>query len=382
MAVLVFGGANFSARWKHLNGFWDWLLTEPVWFLANSIVNKNAKAPILITGGAGFIGSHLVQFYLSQGERIINLDALTYAGIPARLDNITSEHYTFVHGSVADPGLVRELFSKHRPCAVIHLAAESHVDRSIDSPSVFISTNVIGTQVLLDASKEYADGLNPKEQTAFRFVYISTDEVFGVAESGTLFDESTSFNPSSPYAASKAAADLLTQSYFRTYGLQTVTVNPSNTYGPWQLPEKLIPRLICRAHAGKALPIFGTGKQIRDWMHVDDCCRAIDAVLKNGTLGERYLAGGGAIDIPNLQVAKSICDLLDELDPNKTSEPRQNLITHVADRLGHDFRYACDTSKIKQTLNWSPQVPFETGLKETVEWYLNNMPWAEAVFED
>ncbi|MBN1851571.1 MAG: dTDP-glucose 4,6-dehydratase [Pirellulales bacterium] len=340
-----------------------------------------AHRPILITGGAGFIGSHLVHGGLAQRKGpVINLDVLTYAGSLMRLADVADDpEYTWIHGDINNRSLVSSLLAEYRPWAIIHAAAESHVDRSIDAPAPFVQTNIVGTQVLLDASREYWHSLPAADRTAFRFLYVSTDEVFGPAQPPERHDETSPFRPSSPYAASKAAADLLVQAYHRTYGLPVVTVNLSNTYGPWQLPEKLIPRLISLAMAGDWLPIYGDGLQVRDWLHVDDCCRAIWTTLENGPPGERYVAGGCGIEQTNLEIAESICDLIDPWEPQLAGRPRRALIRHIADRPGHDRRYALDCTKIQNELAWKPRTILQDGLRATVQWYLDNRSWVDSI---
>ena len=340
-----------------------------------------SQSPILITGGAGFIASHFVRRWLSdQAGPVVNLDALTYAGSVARLAGTADDlQYRFVHGNIIDRALDAALLAEHRPRAIVHMAAESHVDRSIDAPAAFVKTNIIGTQVLLDAALEYWRVLPQEERAAFRFLYASTDEVFGSAAPGERHNEASPFRPSSPYAASKAAADHLVQAYYRTYRLPVVTLHPSNTYGPWQLPEKVIPLLICRAAAGAPMPIYGDGRQVRDWMHVDDCCRAFGAVLERGNPGESYVAGGGGIEQTNRHMAETICDLIDELHPRPVGGPRRELIQHVADRPGHDRRYALDCTKIQRELNWQPQVALKDGLRATVLWHLENSSWVDEI---
>lgn len=339
-----------------------------------------SHSTILVTGGAGFIASHFVRLWIrEQSGPVVNLDALTYAGSVARFAEIADNaDHAFVRGDIADRSLVTSILAEHRPQAIVHAAAESHVDRSIDTPSAFVRTNIVGTQVLLDATLEYWHSLSPEEQTAFRFLYVSTDEVFGSVAPGERHDEASPFYPSSPYAASKAAGDHLVQAYHRTYGLPTVTIHPANSYGSWQLPEKLIPLLIGRAVANERLPIYGDGQHVRDWMHVDDCCRAIRAVLLHGGPGERYVAGGGEEEQTNLQLAETICDLVDEYE-SKVTRRRSTLIQHVAERPGHDRRYALDCSKIERELNWQPKIVMKDGLPATVLWYLENTAWVEDI---
>jgi dTDP-glucose 4,6-dehydratase len=336
---------------------------------------------ILVTGGAGFIGSHLVRRWLAERDdlRIVNLDRLTYAGHIATLRDADRHRQAFVQGDVRDGRLVRSLLRAYRPTAVVHLAAESHVDRSIDGPAEFLSTNVSGTLSLLESMVDYWRGLDDSSRDAFRYLQVSTDEVFGALGPTGAFSESTPFAPNSPYAASKAGADHLARAFQRTYGLQTLVTHCSNNYGPYQYPEKLIPLMILNAAERRPLPVYGDGLQVRDWLHVDDHCDALALVLARGVPGETYNIGGG--DEPtNLALVERICDLVDELAPD--GESRRGLIRFVADRPGHDRRYAIDASRMEQELGWRPRRTFDEGLRATVAWYLENRDWATACLAD
>ena len=335
---------------------------------------------LLITGGAGFIGSALVRLLIRESVyRVVNVDALTYAG---NLDSIAevsgNPRYCFEHVDIRDGVALRRVFERHRPDAVIHLAAESHVDRSIDGPRAFVETNVVGTLTLLQESLRHWQGLGAAEREAFRFVNVSTDEVYGSLGADGCFTESTPYAPSSPYSASKAAADHLVRAWRHTYGLPTITTNCSNNYGPYQFPEKLIPLTIERARRGESLPVYGRGENVRDWLYVDDHARALRLVLERGAPGESY-AVGGRNERRNLDVVRAICSLLDELAPSETTPDRRSLITFVTDRPGHDLRYAIDASRIERELGWTPTETFETGLRRTVEWYLGNEWWTTRV---
>jgi len=340
---------------------------------------------ILVTGGAGFIGSALIRHIIAErGETVLNLDKLTYAGNLQSLDPITrSDRYRFHHGDICDAKTVRKLLADFQPDAIMHLAAESHVDRSIDGSAEFIHTNVLGTHVLLEEARYYWEALPTERRERFRFHHISTDEVYGDLE-GTddLFTEQTPYAPSSPYSASKASSDHLVRAWHRTYGLPVLITNCSNNYGPYQFPEKLIPLMILNAVSGKPLPVYGDGQQIRDWLYVDDHVRALLRVLEAGRVGETYNIGGHN-EKTNLEVVHGVCDILEELHPEKPAkvEHYRDLITYVADRPGHDRRYAIDAGKIQRELGWTPDETFETGLRKTVEWYLNHDEWIRNVLD-
>jgi dTDP-glucose 4,6-dehydratase len=336
---------------------------------------------VLITGGAGFIGSNFILNWLAaESATVVNVDLLTYAGNPANLISVESdERYRLVRGDICDAELVRSLLREHQPRALIHFAAESHVDRSIASPDAFIRTNVHGTFVLLDQARAYWSALPEADRGAFRFLHVSTDEVYGsLAPSDPAFCETTPYAPNSPYAASKAASDHLVRAYHHTFGLPTLTTNCSNNYGPYQFPEKLIPLVILNALEGKPLPVYGDGQNVRDWLFVEDHCSAIRAVLSRGRLGETYNIGGSS-ERANLDVVKSICHLVDEMAAPLATGPRRNLITFVTDRPGHDRRYAIDAAKISSELGWKPAQQFESGLRKTVRWYLENPQWVRDV---
>ncbi|MEY2344623.1 dTDP-glucose 4,6-dehydratase [Proteus mirabilis] len=337
---------------------------------------------ILVTGGAGFIGSAVVRHIINNtNDAIINVDKLTYAGNLESLNSVCENNrYTFIQADICDEKLTTDIFKQHQPDAIMHLAAESHVDRSIDGPSEFIQTNIIGTYTLLEAARQYWNQL-PKDKNSFRFHHISTDEVYGDLESTTdLFTETTPYAPSSPYSASKASSDHLVRAWHRTYGLPTLVTNCSNNYGPFHYPEKLIPLMILNALEGKTLPVYGNGQQIRDWLYVEDHARALYKVVTEGKVGETYNIGGHN-EKANIDVVKTICKILEELVPNKPNniQSYSDLITYVTDRPGHDLRYAIDATKIKNELNWVPAETFETGLRKTVEWYLANNEWVEHI---
>ncbi|EGQ8018044.1 dTDP-glucose 4,6-dehydratase [Vibrio alginolyticus] len=340
---------------------------------------------ILVTGGAGFIGSAVVRHIIRDTQdTVINLDKLTYAGnLESLVDVSESERYYFEQVDICDRAELDRVFSEHQPDRVMHLAAESHVDRSIDGPAAFIETNVMGTYHLLEAARQYWSNLDEARQSAFRFHHISTDEVYGDLE-GTddLFTETTSYAPSSPYSASKASSDHLVRAWQRTYGLPTLITNCSNNYGPYHFPEKLIPLMILNALDGKPLPVYGDGMQIRDWLFVEDHARALYKVVNEGEVGETYNIGGHN-EKANIEVVKTICSLLEELRPNKPAgfESYESLITYVKDRPGHDVRYAIDATKIAQELGWTPEETFESGIRKTVEWYLNNPQWWQRVLD-
>ncbi|HBC3398524.1 TPA: dTDP-glucose 4,6-dehydratase [Vibrio parahaemolyticus] len=340
---------------------------------------------IIITGGAGFIGSAVVRHIIRDTQdTVINLDKLTYAGnLESLVDVSESERYYFEQVDICDRAELDRVFSEHQPDMVMHLAAESHVDRSIDGPAAFIETNVMGTYHLLEAARQYWSGLEDARKSAFRFHHISTDEVYGDLE-GTddLFTETTSYAPSSPYSASKASSDHLVRAWQRTYGLPTLVTNCSNNYGPYHFPEKLIPLMILNALDGKPLPVYGDGMQIRDWLFVEDHARALYKVVTEGEIGETYNIGGHN-EKANIEVVKTICALLEELRPDKPAgvESYESLITYVKDRPGHDVRYAIDATKIAQELGWTPEETFESGIRKTVEWYLNNHQWWQSVLD-
>jgi len=335
---------------------------------------------ILITGGAGFIGSNFVRQWLhEEKDFLVNLDALTYAG---NLDSLADvEHhprYTFVHGDIRDGRLVGRLLAEFRPRAVVHFAAESHVDRSIDGPAAFVETNVVGTFRLLEAAREYWASLPAEQRREFRFLHVSTDEVYGSLGPKGKFTETTPYSPNSPYSASKAAADHFARAYHRTYGLPVLITNCSNNYGPYQFPEKLIPLMILNAVEGKPLPVYGDGRQVRDWLYVEDHCRALRRVLEAGRPGEVYNIGGDC-ERTNLEVVQTICETVDRLRPDLPHRPCKSLIRFVPDRPGHDRRYAIDTRKIRRQLGWRPLESFTSGLERTVRWYLENGEWVERV---
>ncbi len=334
---------------------------------------------ILVTGGAGFIGANFVLDWLSgQDEPVVNLDKLTYAGNPDNLAPLAGDaRHLFVHGDIGDRALVAGLLERHRPRAIVHFAAESHVDRSIHGPAEFIRTNVDGTFQLLQAARDYHATLDAGQRASFRFLHVSTDEVYGtLSPTDPPFSESTPFAPNSPYAASKAASDHLVRAWHHTYGLPVLTGNCSNNYGPLQFPEKLIPLMIANALAGKPLPVYGDGRQVRDWLYVGDHCAALRRVLEAGTPGQTYNIGGWN-EKANIEVVHTLCALLDELQPAAKSYREQ--IAYVADRPGHDRRYAIDARKIERELGWRPAETFETGLRKTVQWYLEHQDWVSKV---
>ncbi len=330
----------------------------------------------LVTGGAGFIGSNFIRHILAQNMvKIVNLDKLTYAGNLLSLSDIThNPDYTFVRGAIEDLPLVQDLLCRCRPATIVNFAAESHVDRSIDGPGQFIQTNIVGTFQLLEAARAYWLQAPPGTKAAFRFIHISTDEVYGSLGSSGRFSERSAYAPNSPYSASKAAADHLVRAYHHTYGLPVLTTNCSNNYGPFQFPEKLIPLMTLSAVAGKELPVYGDGGNARDWLYVLDHCRAIQAVLVKGTPGQVYNIGGGN-EKTNLEIVHAVCDLLDRLQPRKDGHSYRRQITFVQDRPGHDRRYAVDAGKIRRELGWNPKETFDLGLRKTVEWYLGNPNW-------
>ncbi len=335
---------------------------------------------IFVTGGAGFIGSELIrQIIRDTSWNVVNLDKLTYAGNVGSLSDVAnSERYRFEHVDICDTDRIQYLFERYKPQAVMHLAAESHVDRSIDGPAAFIETNVIGTYTLLEATRKYWMDLNTSERNTFRFQHISTDEVYGSLADSGLFTEATPYAPRSPYSASKASSDHLVRAWYHTYGLPVLVTNCSNNYGPYQFPEKLIPLVIQNALARRPIPVYGRGDNIRDWLYVGDHARALRLVLQTGAIGETYNIGGRN-ERTNLQVVHTICDLLDELRPEDGGGAHRELITFVKDRPGHDQRYAIDADKIRRELNWSPVEDFRSGIRRTVEWYLHNQGWCEDV---
>lgn len=342
---------------------------------------------VFVTGGAGFIGSAVIRQYITETDHnVINIDALTYAGNLESLASVeNNEHYVFEHANICDTKALERIFEKYQPDAIMHLAAESHVDRSIDGPADFIQTNIVGTCNLLEVSRNYWNQLDKDKKANFRFHHVSTDEVYGDLDETGLFTEETSYEPSSPYSASKASSDHLVRAWHRTYGFPIVVTNCSNNYGAYQFPEKLIPLVTLNALEGKPLPIYGTGQQIRDWLHVDDHARALRLVLEKGTNGQTYNIGGHN-EKTNLEVVHTICDILEELVPKNShskesgnQEGFRGLITYVTDRPGHDLRYAIDASKIEKELGWTPDETFETGIQKTIQWYLDNAEWCQHV---
>lgn len=337
---------------------------------------------IIVTGGAGFIGSALIRQLLAETDfQILNIDKLTYAG---NLDSLpgaeASEQYQFLQADICDADAMNKAFDDFKPTAIMHLAAESHVDRSIDGPGEFITTNVVGTYTLLEASRKYWSSLPEDKKASFRFHHISTDEVYGTLGETGFFTEETPYQPNSPYSASKAGSDHLVRAWLHTYGMPTLITNCSNNYGPYQFPEKLIPLMINNALEGKALPIYGKGDNIRDWLFVDDHARALRGVLETGKVGEVYNIGGFN-EHTNLDVVHTLCDIMDDLLPESPHVPHKNLIEFVTDRPGHDQRYAIDATKIEKELGWTPDETFETGIRKTVEWYLSNRTWCEHVLD-
>jgi dTDP-glucose 4,6-dehydratase len=336
---------------------------------------------ILVTGGAGFIGGNFVLYWLRESlGPVVNLDKLTYAGNLQTLEPVQNNPlYTFVHGDICDASMVETILAKYKPQAIVHFAAESHVDRSIVGPEAFLKTNIDGTFTLLQAAHSYMETLNEEDRKSFRFLHISTDEVYGTLEpEDPAFSEATPYAPNSPYAASKAASDFLARAWVHTYKLPVLVTNCSNNYGPYQFPEKLIPLMITHALAGKPLPVYGDGLQVRDWLYVVDHCKAIAAVLFKGKVGETYNVGG-VNQRSNKEVVRTLCALLDELVPDSPYKPHAQLITSVKDRPGHDRRYAIDATKIEREIGWKPEESFETGLRKTVQWYLSNKDWVDGV---
>lgn len=333
----------------------------------------------LVTGGAGFIGGNFVLAHAGRSARVINLDALTYAGNLDTLRSLdASADHRFVQGDIGDRTLLNALLSEHRPDAIINFAAESHVDRSIDGPAAFVQTNVVGTFTLLEASLAYWRGLDEAARNAFRFLHVSTDEVYGSLGDAGRFTETTAYAPNSPYSASKAASDHLVRAFHHTYGLPTVTTNCSNNYGPYQFPEKLIPLMIQKALENQPLPVYGDGRNVRDWLYVGDHCSAIHSVLGGGRVGEVYNVGGDA-ERENIQVVHALIERVDARRPRADGSRRDDLITYVKDRPGHDRRYAIDASKIQRELGWKPTESFESGLNRTVDWYLDHQDWCARI---
>lgn len=332
---------------------------------------------LLVTGGSGFIGSAVIRFLIAESDvHVVNLDKLTYAAVPGALAAVESHpRYRFERADICDAGAIAAILDRHRPDAIMHLAAESHVDRSIDGPAAFIQTNLVGTFVLLDAALSYWRRLAPAEQAAFRFHHVSTDEVFGSLGAEGRFTETTPYQPNSPYSASKAGSDHLVRAWYHTYGLPVVASNCSNNYGPFQFPEKLIPLITINALEGKPLPVYGRGDNVRDWLYVDDHARALWTVLTRGRLGESYNIGGDS-ERRNIDVVEAVCDLVDELAPGPAGQPpRRSLIRFVTDRPGHDHRYAIDPTKTRTELGWTPREDFTSGLRRTVQWYLDHEEW-------
>ncbi|MDP9348981.1 MAG: dTDP-glucose 4,6-dehydratase [Gemmatimonadota bacterium] len=340
------------------------------------------KRTILVTGGAGFIGSALVRHLLREtGHRVVNVDKLTYAGNLDSLDEVLPHpDYAFEQVDICDGPALAEVFARHRPDIVMHLAAESHVDRSIDGAAAFIETNVVGTYTLLEVARAHWSRLPEEERSGFRFLHVSTDEVFGSLGAEGRFSETTPYSPNSPYSASKASSDHLARAWHHTYGLPVLVSNCSNNYGPYQFPEKLIPVVILNALRGKPIPVYGRGDNVRDWLYVDDHVRALLAIVENGRVGETYAIGGDS-ERSNLEVVRTICAILDELAPDPEVPEHASLITFVKDRPGHDWRYAIDAGKIRRELGWQPRETFESGIRRTVEWYLENGSWCERVMD-
>jgi dTDP-glucose 4,6-dehydratase len=344
------------------------------------------KSTVIVTGGSGFIGTNLVRSLIQSGEyRVVNLDVLTYAANPLSLTDLDhNRDYIFVKGDIADREFVSSLFTKHEPAGVLHLAAESHVDRSIANAEDFIRTNVVGTYSMLEAARAYWNSLPVEQKGIFRFLHVSTDEVFGSLGEDGYFSEETPYSPNSPYAASKAASDHFVRAFHHTYGLPTVTTNCSNNYGPYQFPEKMIPLMILNALSGRPLPVYGDGSNVRDWIHVEDHCRAVKLAFEKGKPGEVYVVGGGN-ERRNIDLVNQICMVLDNIAPpvevpqvrERGLKSYSELIGFVEDRPGHDHRYAIDSAKIRRELGWQAEVPFEAGLRRTVEWYLSNPKWVD-----
>ncbi|MCS3855307.1 dTDP-glucose 4,6-dehydratase [Salinibacter ruber] len=342
-----------------------------------------SRSTILVTGGAGFIGSALVRYLIRETEAtVITVDKLTYAGTLASLDPIAdSDRHHFERVDVADAGAIGRLFEQYDPDAVMHLAAESHVDRSIDGPAAFIETNILGTYTLLEAAREHWRHLDDGRRETFRFLHVSTDEVYGELGDDGYFSEETPYDPSSPYSASKASSDHLVRAWHRTYDLPVLVTNCSNNYGPYQYPEKLIPVIILKSINGETIPVYGTGENVRDWLYVEDHVRALHAVLEDGAVGETYNVGGRC-EKQNIEVVRTVCDMLEEEHPSTHNGGYQDLIRFVEDRPGHDWRYAIDCSKIRNNLGWAPQETFETGIRKTVRWYLKNRGWCDNALDE
>ena len=342
-------------------------------------MNNMVTDTILVTGGAGFIGSNFVLDCVARGRRVVNLDLLTYAGNLTTLAGIDgSSLHVFVRGDIADRALVERLLSEHRPVGIVNFAAETHVDRSIDGPAAFVQTNVVGTLVLLEAATDYWRSRRHEDAARFRFLHVSTDEVYGSMGADGAASEASPFAPNSPYAASKAASDHLVRAFSRTYGLPTLTTHCSNNYGPRQFPEKLIPLVIQRAISGQPIPVYGDGLHVRDWLHVDDHCRAVATVLANGAPGETYNVGAEA-GLQNLAMVKLICGALDRLRPRADGASYSSQVAFVPDRPGHDRRYAVDSGKIRKSLGWAPEIELQRGIDLTVQWYLANQAWVQGV---
>jgi dTDP-glucose 4,6-dehydratase len=335
----------------------------------------NYRMKFLVTGGAGFIGSAVIRRLIDQGHYVVNIDKLTYAGDLRTISSVAgANQYSFIESDICDATAMQSAFALHQPDVVVHLAAESHVDRSIDGPRVFIQTNVVGTGVLLESALSHWKTLDDTKRKSFRFVHVSTDEVYGELGETGLFTEDTPYKPSSPYSASKAASDHLARAWYRTYGLPVIVTNCSNNYGPFQFPEKLIPTIIKSALVGKSIPVYGTGSNIRDWLYVDDHARALERVALRGKAGETYNIGGN-YEKKNIEVVELVCRLLDQKMPRPDKIPYERQIGFVTDRPGHDFRYAIDAGKILRELDWSPMESFNSGLSKTVDWYLSNREW-------
>ena len=335
---------------------------------------------MVVTGGCGFIGSNFIRYILNVDSsiKIINLDKLTYAGNEFNLSGLSKNRHKLIIGDVCDSNLIDKLFLKYKFDVVVHFAAESHVDRSIDGPMDFIQTNIIGTLVMLESARKFIQDFKSKN---FRFIHISTDEVYGSLNETGKFTEDTSYDPSSPYSASKAGSDHIVRAWNRTYGLPILITNCSNNYGPYQFPEKLIPLTIINCLKNKALPIYGKGENVRDWLFVEDHCNAIYNVLQHGEVGQTYNIGGNN-EIKNIDIVLIICKLMDEIKPREDKKPFSDLIQYVEDRPGHDFRYAIDANKIKSKLGWTPSESFQSGIKKTIEWYLNNQEWLESIYDN